>query len=61
MNYEKRKEIVKQNRCCFKCLRFHLAKDCKVQIKCSWCGYNHDILMCQTLGTSNDNNNSTEI
>ena len=37
---EERKSIVRQNNLCFRCLasNTHMAKDCKIPIKCSECG-----------------------
>jgi hypothetical protein len=37
---EERKSLVRQNQLCFRCLesRSHMAKDCKVTVKCSECG-----------------------
>lgn len=50
LSYDERKNLMKLNRCCFKCLKpNHLSSNCRVKITCALCGNRHSVLMCPTL------------
>ena len=52
LSLEVLKNLIKENRCCFKCLkRGHRAQFCKVKIKCDVCGKHHCTLVCQSSKT----------
>ena len=42
-NVDERKKILKEKRCCYKCIRFgHNSRDCRSKLKCFNCtGYHH--------------------
>ena len=56
LSFDVRKNIVKENSCCFKCLkRGHRSRDCRVRLSCGWCGNRHVILFCPDLCNNSNN------
>ncbi|XP_076658275.1 uncharacterized protein LOC143362201 [Halictus rubicundus] len=50
LSYDERKDLIKQKRCCFKCLKpNHQSSNCRVRISCAFCGNRHSVLMCPSL------------
>lgn len=42
LSYDDRKNLIKEKKCCFKCLKpNHQSKSCKVKISCAWCSNRH--------------------
>ena len=52
LTLNERKDVVKRENACFYCLkRGHIAKKCRVRIKCEWCSRRHSLLMCPTVSS----------
>ncbi|CAG9787636.1 unnamed protein product [Diatraea saccharalis] len=48
MTLEERQNVVKNKRCCFRCLKVgHGFRKCRNNKKCPWCGRKHVLLMCR--------------
>lgn len=53
LSYDDRKNLIKEKKCCFKCLKpNHQSKSCKVKISCAWCNNRHSILICQNMSSA---------
>ena len=53
LSLDERRDIIKKENVCFTCLkRGHIAKRCRVRIKCDWCARRHVLLMCPGLGAN---------
>ena len=56
LSYNERRMIAQSNNRCFKCFRRkHFPAKCNVNVKCSWCGYRHVLIMCKMI----DNNKAS--
>ncbi|XP_031349539.1 uncharacterized protein LOC116175519 [Photinus pyralis] len=50
LNFDERKNIVKREKCCFRCLKHgHNSKSCRVKLSCSWCSGRHTLLLCELV------------
>ena len=57
---EVRKSMIKDNGCCFKCLkRGHLSRNCKVKVVCKRCGKRHATLVCSDMNNAESNATKT--
>ena len=47
LNLKERRDIVKNNNCCFNCLKSgHSYKKCNSKVRCAWCSKKHYLIMC---------------
>lgn len=66
MSYKTRKNIAETKDCCYRCLKFHYAKNCTVNVVCDWCNNRHCLLMYQSFAENREqssavNKNSSEM
>ena len=60
-SYESRQEIIKNNNCCYKCLkRGHRSKFCRGRLNCSRCGKRHALLVCPPGGLNESTASKTD-